>query len=846
MVLTAAKTRATDGTEGDYLPGHATGLGPAKVGGFDVLNIPATTGAACLADLKSFDLPADEAVLAALYERWQTDKATRENLNVVSGDFIEETDLVEDVIAMDSRWPIQADSIRVGAPQDNPVNVEQDQSAGAFVSVLEYLEARGPGDTPENNEVSYRISPADGPNGPTMNGSDTAEVTSGILGLARSPDVDAGPRQGTWTLTASTPGASNKATWTLRVIPSSTYTLRAVKDEPATVPVGLAAPGRFAVLAVNASGDPVAGASVTFDARSVGMFAGAASTTATTGPDGIARASAFTAGTRAPNTSISVSSSGAPTLVLPLKVSSGPPATFVVLSGDLQTARIDTKFSSLTGRFLDRYGNVVTDLSEHDRELSVSPPAGALWPNNESRIDAPAAAADGTITAPDLTAGRKVLDGTDPAHALIVRAGSLVAWRLAIAPGPPAAVAATGGGGQQTAKNQPFARPLTAKVTDAGGNPIPGAPVTFKVTSGQASFPGPDAALVGVIPGYRRVETLGRAGLDTITVPAGSGGVATAPVLTAGHRAGKIVVTASADGAPAAVGASFTLSANAVAPTAPSITSLADGDGHVTVSFAGASDGTSPITSYEVRGDDVSHPDKSPVTADGSDSPIDVRGLTNGDTYVFSVTATSVDGTSAPSAPSGRLNVGVPPVVQSGPADGTVDRLYSSSFQINGAPRPTVDQISGNLPPGLTLAADGTLTGTPTQAGSFEFTVEAVNPVGIYDATVTVTISAALLGAPPPNTRPRAVHATVCPTPAKNQKDKTPACTDRTLIGTFPTLDTNARATLVRDKVIYAAGHVNANYSKLILRRRRDILADSYTLVLRHARDAIFVAVEIQ
>jgi Ca2+-binding RTX toxin-like protein len=178
-----------------------------------------------------------------------------------------------------------------------------------------------------------------------------------------------------------------------------------------------------------------------------------------------------------------------------------------------------------------------------------------------------------------------------------------------------------------------------------------------------------------------------------------------------------------------------------VAPDAPTITSLADGDGQVSVSFTDANPGTSPITSHEVTAIDLSDPTAPPQTAKGPGSPITVKGLTNGDTYVFTVTATSADGTSPPSAPSGRLNVGVPAVIQSGPADGVVGQPYSSRFVITGAPSSTVAQLSGELPPGLTLSSDGALTGTPTTAGSYPFTVRADNHVGIDEASVTVTIA---------------------------------------------------------------------------------------------------------
>jgi hypothetical protein len=89
-------------------------------------------------------------------------------------------------------------------------------------------------------------------------------------------------------------------------------------------------------------------------------------------------------------------------------------------------------------------------------------------------------------------------------------------------------------------------------------------------------------------------------------------------------------------------------------------------------------------------------------------------------------------------------------MIVSGPANGIAGKPYSSRCTVTGAPPPTVTQVSRDLPPGLTLGSDGTLTGTPTRAGSYTFSLQATNPVGIYDATVPVVISPATLGAASP------------------------------------------------------------------------------------------------
>ena len=52
--------------------------------------------------------------------------------------------------------------------------------------------------------------------------------------------------------------------------------------------------------------------------------------------------------------------------------------------------------------------------------------------------------------------------------------------------------------------------------------------------------------------------------------------------------------------------------------------------------------------------------------------------------------------------------------------------------------------VAGTPPPGRTLAADGTLSGTPTTAGTFTFTVSATVATGDFGSeTVTITIEAA-------------------------------------------------------------------------------------------------------
>lgn len=67
----------------------------------------------------------------------------------------------------------------------------------------------------------------------------------------------------------------------------------------------------------------------------------------------------------------------------------------------------------------------------------------------------------------------------------------------------------------------------------------------------------------------------------------------------------------------------------------------------------------------------------------------------------------------------------------------------------------------GTIPPGLTLAPSGLLEGTPSQAGTFEFTIVATVPiVGTILRNVTITIAPAVVidPAPPPSGMVGAVY----------------------------------------------------------------------------------------
>jgi len=81
------------------------------------------------------------------------------------------------------------------------------------------------------------------------------------------------------------------------------------------------------------------------------------------------------------------------------------------------------------------------------------------------------------------------------------------------------------------------------------------------------------------------------------------------------------------------------------------------------------------------------------------------------------------------------------PTVTGTPDTAQVGRPYEYRFTVAGYLAPTVTVTAGDLPAGLALTKDGTLTGTPTAAGTFTFTATATNGAGSTDLPVTLEVA---------------------------------------------------------------------------------------------------------
>ena len=87
---------------------------------------------------------------------------------------------------------------------------------------------------------------------------------------------------------------------------------------------------------------------------------------------------------------------------------------------------------------------------------------------------------------------------------------------------------------------------------------------------------------------------------------------------------------------------------------------------------------------------------------------------------------------------------GTPPAITTTELPGgKVGAAYSQALAATGDTPITWELESGNLPDGLTLAEDGTISGTPTKSDSFSFTVKAVNSEGNDTKALSIQVAPA-------------------------------------------------------------------------------------------------------
>ena len=262
---------------------------------------------------------------------------------------------------------------------------------------------------------------------------------------------------------------------------------------------------------------------------------------------------------------------------------------------------------------------------------------------------------------------------------------------------------------------------------------IPNAPTIGTATHGNAqvtvAFTPPDNNGGSAIIGY--------------TVTSNPGGIvgtgSESPVIVMGLTNGTtytFTVTATNAAGTGEASESSNSVTPATVPGAPTSPSAIAGNLEATVSFVSpVSDGGSAITNYTV----TSNPGG--ITSSGASSPITVTGLTNGETYSFTVTATNAEGAGSSSSESNSVMLPVPPdspvnlaaTVQSQ----SVELTWSAPANNGGSAvtdyiveyKLTTGGTWSIFADGVTVDTNATVTGLSNNT-SYDFRVSAVNITG--------------------------------------------------------------------------------------------------------------------
>ncbi len=177
-------------------------------------------------------------------------------------------------------------------------------------------------------------------------------------------------------------------------------------------------------------------------------------------------------------------------------------------------------------------------------------------------------------------------------------------------------------------------------------------------------------------------------------------------------------------------------------PSAPTSPSATTGNQSATVSFTGdtttATEGGTAITGYTVTATDVTNPANGGQTATGSTSPITVTGLTDGDSYTFTVTATNANGPGAASVATAAVNPGRPSAPSAVVA--AADASSQTTLDISWAAATSPDGTSPITGYTVTNASGGTVGAfTCTTTGATSCNVTGLTAKTAYTFTVTAT-----------------------------------------------------------------------------------------------------------
>ncbi len=220
------------------------------------------------------------------------------------------------------------------------------------------------------------------------------------------------------------------------------------------------------------------------------------------------------------------------------------------------------------------------------------------------------------------------------------------------------------------------------------------------------------------------------------------------------HAAGAVDITVTTSGGTSATSGSdqFTFVTPAVANAVSQTVAHGSSSNSITLNITGGAATSVAVSTAASHGT---------ATAAGTAITYTPTASYSG-TDTFAYTATNAAGTSSPATATITISPPTMTYAPSSPAGGTADTAYSQSLaSASGGTSPyTYTVASGSLPTGITLASNGTLSGTPTAGGTFNFTVTATDSsTGTGPFSVTSGTLSLVIGAPTISVSPTTVTA---------------------------------------------------------------------------------------
>jgi len=362
----------------------------------------------------------------------------------------------------------------------------------------------------------------------TFGGSSSATAVTNASGIATATAALAGTVTGSYTITATVQGTAVSTTFTLTNTPGAAATIARVTGSGQSAELGADYALVLVAVVKDASNNVIPGASVTFNAPTVGARAtfagGLASVTVVTDSSGNATSTVLTAVGAAGGVSVNAKVNNTTPVTAPnfsLTNTAGVPGSVAAQSGGSQTTIVNTNFgSTLQALVKDTLGNPVSGVTV----TFTTPGSGASGGFGGSTTATATTNASGIATSPTLKAN--TTSGTFFAQATISGVASPAVYTLTNTPDSPVAISIVQGTPQSTIVSTAFATQLVAQVKDVYGNAVPGASVTFLA---------PTVGSIGTFTGPT----------NTATVTSDTNGRATAPTITANAIAGTYTVSAS-------------------------------------------------------------------------------------------------------------------------------------------------------------------------------------------------------------------------------------------------------------------------------------------------------------